>query len=763
MSCLGARLLPIVLVSVATLLSAAGIAHSQVSDPPARFRAVDLGLPESDGMAVTALNRRGQIAAYTWIFSAESRSTTYTCWLYDHGVLTNLGSLGGQVCVTLAMNDAGQIVGHATTAEGYDHPFIYSNGRMTDIGVLSGGSSAEDSGFAWAVNSSGAVIGQSQSATGRHAFLYENGVLLDIDPTAASSNAFGINDAGQITGWRILPGGTQTAYRYQSGNFEDISAPGAASIGRLINRAGDVAGTLSTTASQHAFVSTDGVLRDLGTFGGRTSFPSAMNDSGHVAGYAHTSGGAQHAMVAQGDVLVDLGSLASEPNDLSSARSINASGHVVGWTRRPEAPERTTGFFSTGAGMYDLRELLTPDSAADITDALWINDAGQILAMGVVNGRPHAFLLSPPVMATELAAAPVTVRYGTRPQLSATLTSGSTPLAQKTITFAIDGVSAGSATTDDNGVAQLTPTQTLSRGDHSISAAFAGDEQYGSSSSTATLTVLRAHARLLIEGGTFTYDGQPHPATVTAIGVFGETLTDGLLVSYSGNATGSAAAPVGAGAYSAIVQFAGDDTYEPDTASAVIIVLRAPLTVTANDATKLLGAPNPQFGASYSGLVAGETAAVLSGTLAFATPATVTSPVGTYPITPSGLASPNYDISYAAGTLTITNNICVQFDQTKAARLGSTIPIKLDVCTASGIGSSSPLVVLKTTDLRKVSGTASADVQDAGEANPDSDFRYIGPGYIFNLLTTGLSTGTWALVFTVSGDPLAHDVTFQVR
>jgi hypothetical protein len=338
--------------------------------------------------------------------------------------------------------------------------------------------------------------------------------------------------------------------------------------------------------------------------------------------------------------------------------------------------------------------------------------------------------------------------------------SGSTPLAQKMVTFAIDDVAVGSALTDDNGLAELTVTgQTIATGDHIVSAAFAGDAEYASSSGDATLTVLKAHARLLVGGGPFTYDGQPHPATVSATGVLGETLTGGLLVSYSSGDL----APVGAGTYSANVQFSGDGNYEPDVASATITVLRAPLTVAAKDAKKLLGAANPAFAASYSGFVPGETSMILSGTLAFATAAASSSPVGTYAIRPSGLSSPNYDIRYADGTLTITYNLCIRFDQTRAARAGSTIPIKLDLCTAGGVGASSPSVVLNTDAVRKLSGTASTDVQDAGDANPDSDFRYLGPGYIFNLSTKGLTTGTWALDFSVTGDPLEHSVTFQVR
>ena len=74
--------------------------------------------------------------------------------------------------------------------------------------------------------------------------------------------------------------------------------------------------------------------------------------------------------------------------------------------------------------------------------------------------------------------------------------------------------------------------------------------------------------------------------------------------------------------------------------------------MTSNNATRVVGAANPEFAASYEGLVPDETPAMLDGVLTFATSATETSPAGTYAITASGLSSPNYDISYADGTLT---------------------------------------------------------------------------------------------------------------
>lgn len=60
-------------------------------------------------------------------------------------------------------------------------------------------------------------------------------------------------------------------------------------------------------------------------------------------------------------------------------------------------------------------------------------------------------------------------------------------------------------------------------------------------------------------------------------------------------------------------------------------------------------------------------------------------------------------------------------------------------------------------------------MESVGNANPDNNFRYdstLGPtgGYIYNLSTKGLSTGTYALTFSVSGDPVPrHQVLFQVK
>ncbi len=89
------------------------------------------------------------------------------------------------------------------------------------------------------------------------------------------------------------------------------------------------------------------------------------------------------------------------------------------------------------------------------------------------------------------------------------------------------------------------------------------------------------------------------------------------------------------------------------TATTQVLVCQAPLTVTANNVSKVYGTPNPTFSVSDNGFVTGD-GAQLGGTLTFSTAATITSPVGAYSVTPGGLTSPNYAITFVPGTLTVT-------------------------------------------------------------------------------------------------------------
>src|SRR5262249_54147647 len=80
-----------------------------------------------------------------------------------------------------------------------------------------------------------------------------------------------------------------------------------------------------------------------------------------------------------------------------------------------------------------------------------------------------------------------------------------------------------------------------------------------------------------------------------------------------------------------------------------------PLTVTANNAAKLQGQPNPAFTVTYTGFVNGDSPSNLGGTLTFNTNATTNSPVGAFAVTPGGLTSSKYTITFVSGTLNVVN------------------------------------------------------------------------------------------------------------
>lgn len=119
------------------------------------------------------------------------------------------------------------------------------------------------------------------------------------------------------------------------------------------------------------------------------------------------------------------------------------------------------------------------------------------------------------------------------------------------------------------------------------------------------------------------------------------------------------------GTYSLYAGAAGDftltvtatkDGYSQKQETVSFSVGKAALTVTADYVTVTYGEPKPEFTAQINGFVNDDYEGDLTGTLEFDCAYAAGSPVGTYPIAPKGLTSDNYDISFVAGTLTVTEN-----------------------------------------------------------------------------------------------------------
>ena len=116
----------------------------------------------------------------------------------------------------------------------------------------------------------------------------------------------------------------------------------------------------------------------------------------------------------------------------------------------------------------------------------------------------------------------------------------------------------------------------------------------------------------------------------------------------------SADAPTRAGDYVATLSVPGD---EPSCAGSISLgfsIGRAPLAVTAHDATATYGEQGADAGVEFEGFVPGEGPSNLSGSLALAIEGyEAGSPAGFYPIVPSGLSSGDYLISFVPGRLEV--------------------------------------------------------------------------------------------------------------
>ncbi len=141
--------------------------------------------------------------------------------------------------------------------------------------------------------------------------------------------------------------------------------------------------------------------------------------------------------------------------------------------------------------------------------------------------------------------------------------------------------------------------------------------------------------------------------------------------------TNGAVFPAGTNTLSAVFTPTDSTEYSGATSSVSMVVLQAPLTVTASDTNRPYGAPNPEFTASYAGFTNGDTASVVGGQPAFTTTAAKSSPVGGYSIVPSAgtLSAANYTFTnFVNGTLSVTPDPLTVTPNSMSKTYGQNLP-----------------------------------------------------------------------------------------
>jgi len=150
----------------------------------------DLGTLGGDSFG-QAINGKGEVVG--GYHATASDASDFRAFLYSNGRMINLGTLGGRASFAFGINDRGQITGYGFTASGREHVFVFDDGSMTDLGIQGSGN---------AINNSSQITGGFETASGfTHPFLYSAGSVIDLG-TPAGVQGFGaaINGKGQVVG-----------------------------------------------------------------------------------------------------------------------------------------------------------------------------------------------------------------------------------------------------------------------------------------------------------------------------------------------------------------------------------------------------------------------------------------------------------------------------------------------------------------------------------------------------------------------------------
>ena len=373
------------------------------------------------------------------------------------------------------------------------------------------------------------------------------------------------------------------------------------------------------------------------------------------------------------------------------------------------------------------------DSASSLTTAPTLSTtatAGSnvgsyaITASGAVDANPNytisyvaGSLLVTPVALT-ITASNASKLYGAAlPTLSATYSGF------------VNGDSASSLTTAPT--LSTTATASSNVGSYAITASGAVDPNYTISYVAGSLSVTQVALTITASNASKLYGAALPTLSASYSGFVNGNTSASLTTQPTLSTTATAGSNVGS--YAITASGAVDPNYTISYVAGSLSVTPAPLTITANNQTRVYGAANPTLTATYGGFVNGNTTASLTTQPTISTTATATSNVGSYPITVGGAVDPNYTISYLSGTLIISQDATTTV--ATASTQGETVTLTATV-TANAPGSGTPTGTVEFFDTTTNTVLAnSVTLSSSGSAT----------------LQTALMPGTQTITVTYSG------------
>jgi hypothetical protein len=252
------------------------------------------------------------------------------------------------------------------------------------------------------------------------------------------------------------------------------------------------------------------------------------------------------------------------------------------------------------------------------------------------------------------------------------------PLLTTTVTGYVNGDNASVIT--GSAVPSCAATATTAVGTASITVDVSGlsATNYSFAGASGTLSITKAPLAVTADDKSryYGYADPTFSATITGFKNSETSVVLGGSLSFSTDAV--AASPVGSYTITVTQGSLSSSNYSFSSfTNGTLGVTKAPLTVTADDASRAYGSDNPAFTATITGFKNSETASVLGGSASVSTTATKTSAVGTYPLTPSvgTLAADNYSfVNFTNGTLTVTKPVITVTAADKSKTYGTANP-----------------------------------------------------------------------------------------
>ncbi|MDX1740764.1 MAG: Ig-like domain-containing protein, partial [Rhodothermales bacterium] len=341
------------------------------------------------------------------------------------------GTLGGRASRAFAVNDEGLVVGTSISASGVVKAFLWSGTEIRDIdtddsrqsqafGVNEVGQvvgAVEQDGeitaatwqvspdkaestllpalsgafsVAYDINDSGDAVGTSLGVDGFEPVIWADGSLNKISVDGVSAGQVeAINNGGQLAGLMVQPGGTESAIRGPQDQVRRIGTDNTRAY--ALSDLGVAVGSKAEAGQVRAIRwASDGTEQLLANSESAFTEAYGINDSGWIVGTfvpSAADGKTSGLNLRSNDILFDV--VEGKSLEVRFGRGLRSDGDLA---KNLDTSMRAALWI--GESLLDLNALVPSESGWTLVEARDVNNSGQIVGYGILEGETRAFVLT---------------------------------------------------------------------------------------------------------------------------------------------------------------------------------------------------------------------------------------------------------------------------------------------------------------------------------------------------------------------------------